>query len=84
MSTHNSKEPLSYEGRSDCHCMGFVPTITWNDRKTVQVGWVKVAGVLQESGLAAMAEQHQGAERQLRKLGAAIAVYADSLAGPLM
>jgi hypothetical protein len=37
--------------------MGFRPTITWNDRKTVQVAWVKVADVLKESGLAEMADQ---------------------------
>lgn len=43
--------------KTDLTLMGFLPTITWNDRRTVQLGWVKVAGLLQESGLAAMAGQ---------------------------
>jgi hypothetical protein len=37
--------------------MGCSPTVTWNDRKTVQVAWVKVADLLKDSGLADMAEQ---------------------------
>ena len=36
---------------------GFEPTVTWNDRKAVHVGWVRIAGLLQETGLAPLPEQ---------------------------
>ena len=36
---------------------GFDATVTWNDRKTVHVGWVRIAGVLQAAELAPLAEQ---------------------------
>jgi len=36
---------------------GFEPEVTWNDRRTVQVGWVRLSGLLQEAGLVARAEQ---------------------------
>jgi hypothetical protein len=43
--------------KTDLALMGFAPTVTWNDSKTVHVGWVKVADILKESGLASMGEQ---------------------------
>ena len=30
---------------------GFTPEVTWNDRKTVHTGWVRLAGLLHEAGL---------------------------------
>ena len=36
---------------------GFETTLTWNDHKTVHVGWVRIAGLLQEVGLAPLPEQ---------------------------
>lgn len=36
---------------------GFEPSVTFNGRKTVQVAWVRVAGLLQEAGLAALPAQ---------------------------
>lgn len=36
---------------------GFDATIAWNDRKTVHVGWVRIAGLLHETQLAALPEQ---------------------------
>jgi predicted nucleotidyltransferase component of viral defense system len=37
---------------------GFDVAVSWNDRTAVHKAWVKVAGVLKEAGLAAMAEQN--------------------------
>jgi len=31
--------------------------VTWNDRKTVHVGWVRVSGLLREAGLSALPQQ---------------------------
>lgn len=36
---------------------GLDATVNWNDRKTVQVTWIKIAGVLKDAGLAAMPQQ---------------------------
>ncbi len=44
--------------KTDLTLQGFSPTITWNDRKTVQVAWVKLPDVLKEAGLATIAEQN--------------------------
>ena len=33
---------------------GFEPQITWNERKTVHSGWIRLPGVLHEAGLAAL------------------------------
>ena len=41
----------------DMGFVGFDSTVTWNDRKTVHVGWVRVAGLLQEAGLAGVPAQ---------------------------
>jgi hypothetical protein len=38
--------------KRDLALAGFVPDVTWNDRRTVHTGWVSVAGLLHEAGLA--------------------------------
>lgn len=43
--------------KRDLALAGFDPEVTWNDRKTVHTGWVRVAGVLQEAGISAMPGQ---------------------------
>lgn len=37
--------------KRDLVLAGFSPEVTWNDRKTVHVGWVRVAGTLHAAGL---------------------------------
>jgi len=44
--------------KRDMTLAGFDTAISWNDRKTVHTAWVKVAGLLKETGLAAMAGQN--------------------------
>ena len=44
--------------KRDLQLAGFLPEVTWNDRKVVRVGWVRVAGILHEAGLAAMPGQN--------------------------
>ncbi|HMP75223.1 MAG TPA: nucleotidyl transferase AbiEii/AbiGii toxin family protein [Kiritimatiellia bacterium] len=53
-----------YEGKAwmekvkrDLTLAGFVPDVTWSDRKTVHTGWVRVAGVLRDAGLSPMADE---------------------------
>ena len=53
-----------YEGKKwmakvkrDLALAGFIPDVTWNDRKVVHTGWVRVAGILREAGLSAMPDQ---------------------------
>lgn len=53
-----------YEGKAwaakvkrDLTLAGFAPEVTWNDRKIVHVGWVRVARILHEAGLSAMPEE---------------------------
>jgi predicted nucleotidyltransferase component of viral defense system len=36
---------------------GFIPEVTWNERKTVHTGWVRLPGILREAGLSAMGEE---------------------------
>lgn len=43
--------------KRDLTLAGFTPEITWNDRKTVHTGWVRLGGLLHEVGLASMADQ---------------------------
>ena len=43
--------------RRDLSFAGFDAVATWNDRKAVHVGWVRIADLLQEAGLAPLAEQ---------------------------
>ena len=40
--------------KRDLALAGFSPEVTWNDRKTVHTGWVRIAGILHEAGLSAM------------------------------
>jgi len=54
----------TYDGRRylakvkrDLELAGFTPEITWNDRKTVHVGWVRLGGLLYEAGLASRPQQ---------------------------
>jgi len=44
--------------KRDMTLAGFDTAISWNDRKTVHTAWVKVAGLLKETGLAAMTGQN--------------------------
>lgn len=41
--------------KRDLTLAGFDAEATWNERKTVHFGWVRVAGLLREAGLSAMA-----------------------------
>lgn len=54
----------AYDGRGwlskvkrDLELAGFKPEVTWNDRKTVHVGWVRLEGILYEAGLASQPRQ---------------------------
>lgn len=38
----------------DLRLAGFEPQVTWNERKVVHTGWIRLAGLLHEVGLAAM------------------------------
>ncbi len=53
-------EPEKWLGklRRDLGYAGFDARVSWSDRRTVNVAWVKVAGILHESGLAAMPNQN--------------------------
>ena len=43
--------------KRDMSLAGFDVSLNWNDRKTVHVAWIRVAGLLREAGVAAMADQ---------------------------
>ena len=43
--------------KRDFRFAGFDVDVTWNDRKTVHVGWVRAAGLLSEAGLSSLEEQ---------------------------
>lgn len=54
----------SYAGREwmakvkrDLTLAGFDVEVTWNDRKTVHTGWVRVAGILHDAGLSGLPDQ---------------------------
>ncbi len=40
--------------KRDLTLAGFNPEVTWNDRKVVHTGWVRVAGILHDAGVSAM------------------------------
>ena len=40
--------------KRDLTLAGFDPLVTWNDRKVVHTGWIRLAGILREAGLSAM------------------------------
>ncbi len=46
-------DPKGWLGKlkRDLRFAGFDVDVTWNDRKTVHVGWVRIAGLLNEAGL---------------------------------
>lgn len=43
--------------KRDLTLAGFSPEVTWNDRKVVHTGWVRVAGLLHDAGLSAMPDE---------------------------
>jgi predicted nucleotidyltransferase component of viral defense system len=43
--------------KRDLSLAGFDLDVTWNERDVLQVGWVRVAGLLSEAGLSAMAAE---------------------------
>jgi hypothetical protein len=43
--------------KRDLALAGFDPIVTWNDRKVVHVGWVRLPGILHEAGLSARPEE---------------------------
>ena len=45
------------KAKRDLTLAGFNPELTWNDRKVVHTGWVRVADILHDAGLSAMSEQ---------------------------
>lgn len=44
--------------KTDLSLAGFEVAVNWNDRATVHKAWIKVAGILKETGLAAMPQQN--------------------------
>ena len=44
--------------KRDMTLAGFDTALSWNDRKTVHTAWIKVAGLLHDVGLSAMANQN--------------------------
>jgi predicted nucleotidyltransferase component of viral defense system len=56
--------PKGYAGQAwmrkvkrDLALAGFTPEVTWNDRKTVHTGWVRLGGLLCEAGLSPLADE---------------------------
>lgn len=43
--------------KRDLALAGFTPEVTWNDRKTVHTGWVRLCGLLREAGLSPLADE---------------------------
>jgi len=43
--------------KRDLTLAGFDPEVTWNDRKVVHTGWVRVAGILHDAGLSVQPNQ---------------------------
>ena len=43
--------------KRDLTLAGFIPEVTWNDRKVAHTGWVRVGGILHDAGLSAMPDQ---------------------------
>ncbi len=44
--------------KRDLALAGFTPDVTWNDRKTVHTGWVRLRGLLHDAGLSPMADEN--------------------------
>ncbi len=53
-------EPLQWleKLKRDMTFAGFDTALNWNDRKTVHTAWIKVAGLLKDAGLSAMANEN--------------------------
>ena len=43
--------------KRDLTLAGFEPEVTWNDRRTVHAGWVRLVGILHEAGLSGLPDQ---------------------------
>jgi len=43
--------------KRDLTLAGFTPEVTWNDRKTVHTGWVRLGGLLHEAGLSPLSDE---------------------------
>lgn len=43
--------------KRDLALAGFTPEVTWNDRKTVHTGWVRLGGLLHDAGLSPMSDE---------------------------
>jgi len=43
--------------KRDLALAGFETEVTWNDRKTVHTGWVRLSGILHETGLSGMPDE---------------------------
>jgi hypothetical protein len=43
--------------KRDLSLAGFDPLVTWNDRKVVHTGWIRLAGLLYDSGLSPLPDQ---------------------------
>lgn len=57
-------QPAGYAGKAwmlkikrDLALAGFEPEVTWNERKTVHVGWIRIPGLLHEAGLSGMPDE---------------------------
>lgn len=44
--------------KRDLTAAGFEATVTWNDRRTVQTGWIRIASILKEVGLTEHGDQN--------------------------
>jgi len=53
-------EPLQWleKLKRDMTFAGFDTALNWNDRKTVHTAWIKVAGLLKDAGISAMANEN--------------------------
>jgi len=56
--------PEGYAGQAwmakvkrDLALAGFTPEVTWDERKTVHTGWVRLCGLLREAGLSPLADE---------------------------
>ncbi len=61
--------------KRDLEFQGFTIEVTWNDRKTVHVAWIKLSGILEETGIAA---------RQGQKLAIKLEIDTHPPAGAVM
>jgi hypothetical protein len=43
--------------KRDLALAGFTPEVTWNDRKTVHTGWVRLGGLLRDAGLSPLSDE---------------------------